>query len=207
MLPARRTGRLLAAGLLFGSVFLATAAWAQRSSPLRFESELVRLFVEPDSLTVEGFYVMSCHADRAGSTALFYPYPDDERLGGARSLELAFRVLPDTDWQPAEFREIAGGRGARWHLPIAPDDTLEVRTAYRQALHGNFARYIVTTVSGWEHPLRRARFEIELFEGAEPVEFSFPFERCDRDGRAVWCYEAVDFRPDRDIDVSWRMGG
>ena len=41
-------------------------------------------------------------------------------------------------------------------------------------------------------------------EGAEPVAFSFPFERCDRDGRRVWCYEAVDFRPDRDIDVSWR---
>ena len=109
-----------------------------------------------------------------------------------------------TAWRPAEFREVGGGRGARWQLPVTPGDTLEVHTVYRQALRETFARYIVTTMSGWEHPLRHARFEIELPEGAEPVAFSFPFERCDRDGRRVWCYEAVDFRPDRDIDVSWR---
>ncbi len=201
---ATTTGRRLAAGLLLGVLLGAAAAPAQRPSPLRFESEVVRLVVAPDSLTVHGFYIMSCDSSRTGLTSLFYPYPQDDRLGGARSLELAVRVRPDTTWQSAEFRELAASRGAHWRLPLAPGDTLEVRTVYRQALHEEFARYIVTTVSGWEHPLRHARFYIELPDGAEPESFSFPFERCDRDGRRVWCYEAVDFRPDRDIDVRWR---
>ncbi len=189
---------------MLGLLAVAVVAPAQRPSPLRFESEVVRLMVAADSLTVTGFYVMSCDSVATGSTSLIYPYPDDPRLGAARSLELMVRTRPDTTWQCAEFREIPRNRGAHWRLPLAPGDTLEVRTVYRQALHEEFARYIVTTVSGWEHPLRHARFEIELPEGAEPDGFSFPFERCDRDGRRIWCYEAEDFRPDRDIDVHWR---
>jgi hypothetical protein len=199
--PARR----LATSLLLASLLAAATAPAQRGLPLRFESEVVRLLVAPDSVTVDGLYVMSCAPDAEGSTALFYPYPRDARLGGARSLELTVRVRPDTAWRAAPFREIADGRGARWQLPLSPGDTLEVHTVYKQALRANFARYIVTTTSGWEHPLRHARFEITLPENAEPVSFSFPFERCDRDGRRVWCYEATGFRPDRDIDVSWRL--
>lgn len=203
-LIAPGTGRLLAAGLLLGALLAAMTAPAQRPASLRFESEVVRLFVAADSLTVDGFYVMSCAPEAAGHATLVYPYPQDERLGGARSLLLEVRVRPDTTWQAVGFHELGDGRGARWRLPLASGDTLDVHTVYRQALRENFAQYIVTTLRGWEHPLRRARFEVELPEGAEPVEFSFPFERCDREGRRVWCYEAVDFRPERDIDVSWR---
>lgn len=195
-----RTGRLVAAGLLLGALVATSAAQGARPSPLRFESEIVRLFVTADSLTVDGFYVMSCAPDREGFATLLYPYPRDSRLGDAQSLELAVRVRPDTTWQAAAFRELPDNRGAHWRLPLAPGDTLEVHTVYRQTLHENFARYIVTTVSGWTHPLRHARFEITLPEAVGSPGFSFPFERC---GENRWCYEAVEFRPDRDIDVWW----
>jgi hypothetical protein len=175
-----------------------------RPTPLRFESEIVRLLVNADSLTVEGIYVLSCDPDRTGFTTLLYPYPDDPRLGGARTLELACRVRPDPVWQPAAYRELPHNLGAHWRLPLAPGDTLEVRTVYRQALHEAYARYIVTTVHGWRHPLRRARFEIMLPPDAEPTEFSFPFAPCDSLGPSVYCYEATDFRPDKDIEVRWR---
>ena len=198
------TGRLVAAGLLLSAFLEVAVAQTARPSALRFESEIVRLHVTADSLTVDGFYVMSCAPDRTGFATLTYPYPDDSRLGGARSLSLSCRVRPDSTWQAAEFRELPRNLGAHWRLPLAPGDTLEVRTVYRQALHENFARYIVTTVSGWEHPLRQARFEVELPAGVETAEFSFPFERCGDEGLSLWCFEAADFRPDRDIDVRWQ---
>lgn len=197
------TGPLLVAGLLLTMVSGSAAAQTARPTALRFESEIVLLHVAVDSLTVDGFYVMTCAPDRTGHATLVYPYPDDPRLGGARSLSLSCRVRPDTTWQAAEFRELPNNLGAHWRLPLAPGDTIEVHTVYRQALHEDFACYIVTTVSGWEHPLRHARFEIELPPGTEPVAFSFPFEQCGDGSGNRWCYEAVDFRPDRDLEVRW----
>ncbi len=174
-------------------------------TPLRFESEIVHLMVASDSLTVDGFYVLSCAPPQTGFTTLLYPYPHDPRLGGARTIKLHVRVRPDTTWQTAEFRELPHNIGAQWRLPLAPNDTLEVRTVYRQALHGPFASYIVTTMNGWEYPLRHARFEITLPVEVEPLDFSFPFQLMYRDDTRIWWYEAQNFRPEHDIEVRWRL--
>jgi hypothetical protein len=174
--------------------------------PLRFDSEVVRLFIEPDSLTVEGNYRLLCGASKTEFTALFYPYPEDSLLGAARTVSLECRT-PGGAWRSLEFVEVPGRRGARWKVPLNLGDTLEVRTVYRQSLLACYARYIVVTTRTWRRPLKEARFEIFLPEGASPVQFSFPFKLQASGECAFYMYEATDFMPDRDITVEWATEG
>jgi hypothetical protein len=191
--------------LLALGVTAAGATAAERSElPIAFIAEHVVLHIEPDSLRVDAAYVFVCRPDAASAqTSLVYPYPLDPLLGGARTVRLACR-LGARDWQELPWRELAGGRGAGWSLPVAVGDTLTVRTVYRQALLTTYARYIVTTTAAWGQPLHNARFEIHLPSGAVPQEFSFPFEPCQRNERNAWCFETTDFLPDRDVVVRWQ---
>jgi len=175
-----------------------------RAPFLRFHSEIVRLSVVEDSVEIEGIYRMLCRPSaRQELAALFYPYPRDSLLGGARSLLLEARV-PGGAWEALDFRDTAQLSGARWTIPLTWGDTLDVRTVYRQALHANYARYIVTTTQVWGRPLVHARFEITLPEGAEPEEFSFPFRKQEEDERTYYLFEADEFLPDHDITVTWK---
>ncbi len=171
---------------------------------LRFLSEVVRIAVALDSVTVEGTYRLLSRAGEGRLAPILYPYPLDDRMGKARTVSLECRV-PGKPWQPLGFRELPGGGGAAWSLPLLAD-TLEVRTLYRQGLHADYARYIVTTTQSWGRPLERARFEILLPRGAEAEFFSFPFEPGDCGGRPCFVYETTGFFPDRDIEVRWRGG-
>ena len=173
--------------------------------PLEFHSEVVRLFVEPDTVTVEGLYRFLCDSSYAEFMSLFYPYPEDSLMGNARTVVADCRA-PGASRRPVDFVELPDNRGARWMLPLTLGDTLEVRVVYRQALLDSYVRYILTTTGGWPRPLKHARFEIFLPEGAEPEGFSLPFKRTVSEGRDCYLYEAEDFRSDRDIICRWKIG-
>ncbi len=172
--------------------------------PLEFDSELIRLFIVADSLEVDGIYRFLCHARGTQEMTLFYPYPQDSLLGGARMLRLEVRAAHGA-WQPARFEEIPRAPGGRWWVPLNLGDSLEVRCVYRQALHTTYARYIVTTTRHWQRPLSHARFEIYLPPGATPTRFSFPFRVEQADGVQCYAYEAKSFMPAEDIIVEWTM--
>ncbi len=170
--------------------------------PLRFDSELIRLYIVGDSLEVDGIYRFLVRPGAMQQTTLFYPYPQDSLLGGARMVRLEARA-PGGEWTPQEFREHPQVHGARWFIPMDRGDSLEVRCIYRQAMLDRYARYIVTTTKHWQRPLSHARFEIYLPPEARPTSFSFPFEPGDVDGMTAYVYEASDFMPQDDIVVTW----
>lgn len=171
--------------------------------PLSFDSELIQLFIEADSVRVVGTYYLTCRHGGGRPIRLHYPYPRDHRLGGARTLYLETQI-PGESWQPARYLELADHSGASWWLPpLDPGAEITVRTAYRQARYENYAQYIVTTTSAWGRPLQRARFEIHLTPGAEPSHFSFPFELCEDGDQLYYVFEADSFQPNRDIVVEW----
>jgi hypothetical protein len=202
----RRLGAALGA-CLAGAVCAGGPA-ADSRFPLQFESEVVRLFVEPDSVRVEGLYRFACTDAGGSDIALAYPYPADSLMGGARTLYLRARA-PGGLWEPAVFTEAPRGRGVRWRLPGCTADTMEAHTEYRQARRANHAVYIVTTTRAWGRPLRRARFEVYLPPGATEPRFSHPFEYRAARGpqeRPGWVLEARDFLPDREIVVDWNEG-
>jgi len=194
----RAMRRLIATGLL------ALAAFAVRAQlPLAFDSELIRLSVSGDTLTVDGLYRFVAEPG-APRVSLFYPYPTDSLLGAASTEFLHWRPDSAESWRPAEFRESQRPYGARWILPVAGAAAFEVRTVYRQRLKTRYARYIVTTTAAWGRPLTRARFELRLPPGAALTRASFPFARTE-DGR--WDFEAEAFLPDEDIVVEWELAG
>lgn len=197
------------------SVFLAVGlllwpglAAAQESSPTRtfpvvFESEVIRIFIEPDSLRVEGLYNLRGAGERKQIVTLSYPYPEDELLGAARTELLEART--DGPWIPLSFSEKSDGRGALWQIPVSPDSEVTVRTVYRQQRLTHYARYIVTTTRAWTRPLQHARFEIYLPPGVFPVEFSYDFQPGQGKFGPCWVFEENNFWPDRDITVTWEL--
>ena len=196
----RITGLILLAGLLVGAGPHAATKSPLSGMPIRFDSEIIRIKMMPDSIEVEGIYQMLCRYTGMPQIGLFYPYPEDSLLGGARSLFLEARTPRGPSW-PLEFMESSMGTGARWRVPLDRGDTLLIRTVYRQARKTTYGRYIVTTTSAWGRPLRNARFEITLPAGARDPEFSFPFELSEE---GYYFYETTDFLPDVDIIVNWK---
>ncbi len=171
--------------------------------PLVFDSESLRLDIVGDSLEVRGTYTLLCRSPVTEAIPLFYPFPIDSLLGGARMVALAFRAGADSS-APARWEELPLAPGVRWWVPACGGDSIVAEAIYRQEIKAEYARCILTTARLWGRPLRRASFEIRLPAGAEPLEFSYPFERRQARGEILYVYTVQDFFPDRDIVVRWR---
>lgn len=187
------------------SILLCNAAWATGElvrGSLQFDSEEILIDVRGDVVEVTGTYHFRVGGGGSVAQSMLYPYPQDARLGTARTLRLEIRQIAG-DWAPLSFEELPP-RGVRWHLPAVESDTMTVRTVYRQAMRTTYARYIVTTTQYWGMPLRRASFEIRLPPRAKDPAFSYPFRPRGPSVR-VWTYEAEDFLPSKDIEVSYRF--
>lgn len=170
--------------------------------PLTFHSEVIKLYVEEDSLTVDGLYRFVARPTELEYTGLFFPYPADSLLGVAHMVSVQARD-PDKGWIDLIYKEAEIPPGSDWKVPLGLADTLEIRAIYRQHLQTCYARYIVTSTKAWNRPLRWARFEVHLPDGAEQLRFSYPFEFRENDGNPFYYYEAREFLPDRDIIVNW----
>lgn len=171
--------------------------------PLVFDAEWVSLDIVGDSLEVRGIYLLKCRRATRDSIPALFPFPQDSLLGGARMVSLAFRADEGAD-APGGWEELPLGSGVRWWIPPCRGETITATATYRQAIRTTYARYIVLTARLWGRPLRYAWFDIRLPEGAEPSEFSFPFERREVRGEIRYVYETEGFYPDRDVVVRWR---
>lgn len=201
---------VLTAGVLIGLAGAGGFDPLEGGFPVRFDSERIRLHIVGDSLEARGTYYLVCERRTQREIPLFYPFPDDSLLGGVRMVALTVRVAPASTPRdaarpaaPARWESLARVHGVRWWMPPCTGDTLVAESVYRQKLHGDYARYIVTSTRAWNRPLRRALFEIHLPDGATPAEFSFPFVKREKNGRVYYAFEADSFFPDRDIVVRW----
>jgi len=189
--------------VLMAIVLSPLGATPPNQEPLRFDTEVIRIHVEPDSLRIEGHYRFIVPEPRPGFQSLFYPYPVDSLLGGARTVSLEWR-RGDRPWQTLEYHELPSGRGARWPVPLPDEGWVEVRTVYRQERLADYGRYIVTTTQDWANPLRHALFKIHLPAGARPLTFSHPFTRVSTAGENCYLFVANEFFPERDIIFTWQ---
>ncbi|MCP4545731.1 MAG: hypothetical protein GY835_04580 [bacterium] len=188
--------------LIFAAVILViTAAHSYAAMPLVFDSELIQLAIEGDTLRISGLYRF-INRSKAPRVSLFYPYPVDSLLGAAWTESLEWRPSAADPWRPVPFAESGSRPGMRWRLPFAGAERPEVRTVYCQLMRQRYARYIVTTTSAWDRPLRHARFEVTLPPGAVLTNSSYDFENVDGE---LWAFEAEAFQPEVDIIVNWEF--
>jgi hypothetical protein len=197
---------MVAAGTL--AVGLALTSLARSSDALEepyrlsFDSEWIGLRIVGDSVEVRGTFVYLCGGGGEHEIPLLLPFPQEASMGGARMVSLRART-GSKPFQPARWDDVPLISGARWWLPACQGDSIVAEMCYRQRIEERYASYVVTTVRHWGHPLRSARFEIRLPKGAEPAEFSHPFELREVNGENVFVYDVLDFFPDRDISVRW----
>jgi hypothetical protein len=170
--------------------------------PLAFDSEHIRLDIIGDSVEVHASYVLRCRAAGRPLPPLMYPFPEDSLMGGFRMISACMHAWHDSVSAPVRWEDVPGTNAVRLWLSACVADMIVTDVIYRQELHDDYARYIVTTTHAWGRPLTRASFDIRLPPGAIPIEFSFPFEPIE--GTDRYRYEATDFMPDRDIMVRWR---
>lgn len=189
------------AATALATAMVAVAAEDRPAGRLEFDSEEIVIDLRGDVVEVTGTYHFRVAGGPVPAQPMLYPYPEDPLLCKARTLRLEWRQ-PDGRWAPLAFEELPP-RGVRWRLPATDSDNLTVRTVYRQAMLGTYARYIVTTTQAWGQPLRRASFEVRLPPGARDPSFSHPFQPKGPSVR-VWTYEARDFLPREDIVVRYR---
>lgn len=175
---------------------------ALKTFPLTFDSEIVRLYVEGDTLRVEGLYRIHCSRPGPEPASLLYPYPADSLMGQARTVLLECRPV-NGDWRPLPVVEAPRIPAARWRIPRDLGSNLEIHTIYHQALNDHHARYIVTTTAAWGRPLQTARFEVYLPASVRPTHFSHPFTPAPGLGPNCFVFEAENFLPEQDIVIEW----
>jgi hypothetical protein len=176
--------------------------------PLVFDSETIRLDVRGDSAEVIGTFTFRCRGAIDEPIPLFFPFPSDSLLGGARMVSLAYRMGAQ-EAIAARWEVLPGAPGVRWWVPPCEGDSLVAAFVYRQALVTGYARYILTTARLWGRPIRYAIFEIRLPAGAHPTDWSYPLEPSrdpDRASYASYFFEVRDLFPDRDLIVRWSGG-
>jgi hypothetical protein len=196
---------MASAGLAAAIPCARAGEWAGDDFGVVFDSEWIRISIVDDSLEVRGTYVLWCRHHDDTPLSLFYPFPSDSLLGGARMVSLQATVdgIDQGDWP---WETAPHGRGVRWMNPPCIADTIAMTAVYRQEVLTSYARYIVTTTRAWQRPIRRARFDVRLPFGAVPLDFSHPFQACGDSLDRYYRYEAQDFFPDRDITVTWKEG-
>lgn len=207
---SRRAAPLVVSLLaLGGGARIARAAEPVASNPigeafsLIFDAEWIWIDITSDSVEVRGTFVLLCRETVEESIPLFFPFPPDSLLGEAHMVELRFRDGADSS-ASGRWEELPDAPGVRWWMPPCPGDSIVAEFVYRQEIHAEYARYIVTSARIWGRPLRYAGFEIRLPAGAEPIEFSYPFEQRGVGEQTYYAWETEDFFPDRDIIVRWR---
>ena len=159
-LPLDRSRWILAFACLLATCFalFLVKPW---HSIVRFDSEVIRVTVDPERITVNGLYRLYNPLPFPVTQWFFYPIPE----GGG--LEPADRILIESSPDPRTA-------GSEQLTPVRKDDlnyyrvtvpgggTLKIRALYSQRHGGSYGRYILTTTGSWGRPLRRAQFELEL---------------------------------------------
>ncbi|MBD3392364.1 MAG: DUF4424 domain-containing protein [Chitinivibrionales bacterium] len=181
------------------TVFL--IAVAVHAGPLSFDSEkiIVRL-VALDTIEVSGTYVFSHSARKPRTYPVFYPFPVDSTMMYPCSVSVA------QGDSAVEFTAHKRGNGIR--IPAAFERGQAACTLtvfYRQHVESGKGRYILTTTSRWNKPLRHAAFEVQIPAGMLLTYMSYKCDSTVRtDSITTHHFQRKNFQPERDLDLSWR---
>jgi hypothetical protein len=130
-------------------------------SIVRFDSEVIRVTVDPERITVNGLYRLYNPLPFPVTQWFFYPTP----LGGGLEPvdKLQVERLPGRPKAvPELLSPVKKGSREYYRVKVPGRGILEVRAMYSQRHNGAYGRYVLTTTESWGRPLRRAQFELEL---------------------------------------------
>jgi hypothetical protein len=171
-------------------------------SIVRFDSEVIRITVDPERITVDGLYRLYNPLPFPVTQLFFYPTPEGGGLEPADQLYV--ERLPDRPEAVSEhLTPVRQGNLEHYRVRVPGRGFLEVRAVYSQRHNGAYGRYILTTTAGWGRPLRHARFELTL-ESLGLVDSNYELTA---NGKETWSFNRTDFMPSEDWVFIFRGTG
>jgi len=160
---------------------------------VRFDSEVIRVAVDPERITVDGLYRLYNPLPFPMTQWVFYPTPIGGGLKPADSLSM--EQLPDRPEGSPKILVAQEKKGGEYYgVKVPGRGVSEVRAVYSQLHDGTNGRYILTTTSGWGRPLRHAVFELTL-NSLELTSSNYPVAEF---GEGKWTFERREFMPPKD---------
>jgi hypothetical protein len=160
---------------------------------VRFDSEVIRVTVDPARVTVDGLYRLYNPLPFPITQWIYYPTPVG---GGLKPADrLSIELLPGSmGGDPQVLHPEEKRSGEFYGVKVPGRGVSEVRAVYSQLHNGAYGRYILTTTAGWGRPLRHAVFELTL----DSLElFSSNYE-VTKNGDGKWTFERREFMPQED---------
>lgn len=161
---------------------------------LSFEAEELQFTLNQGNWEMDGLFYFANYADTLVSSPIYFPIPED-----SLSLHpeiLALEVVEDSLASCMLSSLRTGGFGFMLTMPARHFCT--VRIAYRQALLGKHAKYIITTANSWGKPLAFASYKLKVAAGISLTKLPFPLQQHSDD---TYYWEFNDFRPQHEFEV------
>lgn len=199
--PVKRRQVLLLTGLTI--LFVAGIVLVKPWYPIvRFDSEVIRVTVDPERITVDGLYRLYNPLPFSMTQWIYYPTPVGGGLEPADSLLI--ELLPSSTEGDRRVLHPEEKRGGQYYGVRVPGQGVsEIRAIYSQLHNGTYGRYILTTTAGWGRPLRHAVFEITL-DTLELISSNYPVTG---NGNGSWSFERTNFMPPKDWVFTFKSKG
>lgn len=169
---------------------------------VRFDSEVIRVHVDPERITVDGLYRLYNPLLIPMIQRIYYPTPTG---GGLEPVDVLvveqLPVNPEDDLQTL-VPKVKGNRNY-YRVTVPSRGMVEIRAFYSQRHSGSFGRYILTTTAGWGRPLRDAKFELML-DSLDLINSNY---KLTDKGNGNWTFKRTDFMPAEDWLFTFMGGG
>lgn len=173
---------------------LACAAW---SGELRFAREDIRVdVVSTDTILVRGLYVFRSATGTSITEKVFYPFPVDSTSAPPCSVAV-FGGGSDITCTPAR-------NGVIFDVAVPDAGICSVTVVYKQQVHGNTGRYILTTTAAWNAPLGPSTYTATVPDSIPLMYLSYESDTVySSGGRLVYRFARDRFMPDKDMILRW----
>jgi hypothetical protein len=165
------------------------------SQELQFYREDIVFVMNSESMTTDAVYYFVNIGEKNINTMLFYPFPEN-----TISLIDSISISDDKSGKTIDYLD--GKSGVYFNISVSAYGQCARRVYFRQALHENHFRYILTSTASWKRALEFANFELQV-----PVEIKVdslsitPDTSFIKNDLQYLFWKKKDFMPDRDFEV------
>jgi hypothetical protein len=186
--------------ILILTIVMASSLFAQNTPRVSFEREVIRVFVDTNSVRVEGTYVLKNNVPSPLVQRLFYPFPADS----LHPFPTGIAVIKDGD--SVAFQRAL--KGIVFPIHIHANDSATFHVTYAQDCLDRSACYILTSTAVWQEPLKSAHFEVTVPHNIELTWIAYGAETVKEEKAArIHLFSRRDFMPDKDLCIKWQVKG
>lgn len=170
--------------------------------PIEFFKESVEIFVDSETVIVNGKYYLKNNGILEENFFLFYPfptnnrnkYPDEIYVHKSQNNQLENKI---------DFNKLENG--ITCNIFVSSQSVICLRIKYKQKIYSKEATLILVTARFWPKTIEYAEFKVNLPVEFKNVNLSYKIDKIKtvRDRINYYIFRE-NFIPDNDLTISWR---